>query len=148
MANSRGKATDTFYEVRLDSWNCSCAAFAFAAFALLGVEEGGGGNEGGDPVVGMGVNAGEAEAGGAGDCGRGAAAALEEEERERGGFRFGGTATKPDAVVPVCKHILAAAVARSLPDFAMPPGREQRGWKREVSGSELAGWGAGWGDRG
>lgn len=121
----RGKATETFYEVRLDSWNCSCAAFAFQAFSLLSTRE-----EQGERNAGHG----------------------EHEEMEAvadgyEGFRFGGTAVE-GGVAPVCKHILAAALAKNLPGFALPLGKEGRVWKRDMGREELAGWAAGWGDRG
>lgn len=145
-AMARGKSTDTFYEVRLDSWNCSCAAFAFQSFGLLGVDGNedsvGPAEEGG--VLGREARSSEArEVGGIPEAytGEGEAPVVGEED-----FMFGGTVF-PGGIAPVCKHILAAAMAKNLPEFVMPPGRDAiEGW-REVTTNDLAGWGAGWGER-
>jgi hypothetical protein len=169
---ARGKATDTFYEVRLDSWNCSCAAFAAAGMGLLvlddeeglEVEKGGDGDE--DDHEGV-VESGEEEEEGVGggwraDEGDGREGGENDGDLEDTGarmrqtqsdvleerFKFGGTATRPNATAPVCKHILAAAMAKNLPDFMTPPGRDGRDWRGEISGNERAGWAAGWRDRG
>ena len=112
----RSKATQTFYEVRLDSWNCTCAAFAFNSFILSST---------------------------AGNVDR---RIINDGARE-GGFSFGGTAAT-DGPVPICKHILAAALARCLPRFAVPLGRDGRDWRRSIRAEEAAGWGGGWGTRG
>ncbi|ETN44257.1 uncharacterized protein HMPREF1541_10808 [Cyphellophora europaea CBS 101466] len=127
----RSKATDTFYEVRLDSWNCSCAGFAFQAFILLTTGEEvwkadvGSGGLGKDDVA---MAEGSREGSAAED------------------FRFGGTAMN-GGMAPVCKHILAAALARNMPAFVLSPDREGRDRERQAGRQELAGWGAGWGDR-
>ncbi|KPI35700.1 uncharacterized protein AB675_1220 [Cyphellophora attinorum] len=124
----RPKPTDTFYEVHLDSWNCSCAAFAFNALNLLSIDDGGEGDDDG-PSAKLGEPPTESPVG----------------PVEGPVFRFGGTITQPHSPAPVCKHILAACVARSLPEWAWD-GSE--GWRREVSDrEEMAGWGGGWGDR-
>lgn len=54
---------------------------------------------------------------------------------------IGGTATKDDALVPVCKHILAAALCDTAPDL-FGGGINVR----EVSVGEMAAWAAGWGE--
>jgi hypothetical protein len=63
------------------------------------------------------------------------------EESGRKGWRFGGTATRNMMGAPICKHILAALLGKALPRF-FGNGVE----RKEVSASEAAGWGAGWGD--
>jgi len=87
-SGSKGKA----YIVRLPAWNCTCAAFAFAAFPAA--ESGGWGVTGGE---GMGVDV---------DVGPGETVA---------GLSFGGfTFDDSDGMgegVPVCKHILACLLA-------------------------------------
>ncbi len=115
------RATNTHYEVRLDSWNCSCAGFAFSCFTLLNTV----GEKGREGLV-------EGQSG---------------EERTGGegneDWAFGRTATRKGTGVPVCKHILAAVLAKAAPElFADAVAR------REVSREEMAGWGAGWGDYG
>jgi hypothetical protein len=37
--NPRRRGTQTYYEIRLDSWNCTCAAFSFSVLKSLGVAE-------------------------------------------------------------------------------------------------------------
>jgi hypothetical protein len=71
---------------------------------------------------------------------------------------FGGEATLPDTPVPVCKHILAAALAASVPlgiggvgvgvvyAAQLSEGVQQE--EEESLKAVAAGWGAGWGDRG
>lgn len=63
------------------------------------------------------------------------------EDREANPVLAGGIATKEDALIPVCKHILAAALC----DVA--PGLFGDGMKvKEISMGELAAWAAGWGE--
>jgi len=117
--------SNTYYEVRLDSWNCSCPAFAFSAFGSGFDREG------------------FAEAfhhptsldDEATYTSHDEASAPEEE------WRFGGTLTTDEMGVPVCKHILAAALGKVAPALF---GRGVQ--RKEVGLEELAGWGAGWGD--
>jgi hypothetical protein len=125
----RPKPTDTFYEVHLDSWNCSCAAFAFNALNLLSIDDGDDGDDEESPPT----------------MNNPSAVSPSLQQADKAVFRFGGTLTQPHSPAPVCKHILAACVARSLPEWAWD-GSE--GWRREVrDGEEMAGWGGGWGDR-
>lgn len=54
---------------------------------------------------------------------------------------IGGVVTREDALVPVCKHILAAALCDAA------PGLFGGGMKvRDVSVGEMAAWAAGWGE--
>ncbi|KAF2491785.1 hypothetical protein BU16DRAFT_530216 [Lophium mytilinum] len=108
--------TTTSYEVRLSAWNCSCPAFAFAAFPSgagsgQGVEGGGWGNGHG------GVEAGE----------------------EDDGWKFGGLSVGV-ATPPVCKHLLACVLVERCGLF------KECVQEREVSIEEAVGWAAGWGD--
>ncbi len=141
-ARRKAKATDTYYEVRLDSWNCSCAGFAFDGFKGLDVEEGEG-----DGVERIGPGDG-GYGRGAGDGGPSTSVGEDEEgdnagKREADGtkFVFGGLATRKTEPVPICKHILAAALVKAAPDLFGCCVKV-----KEVSTAELAGWGAGYGD--
>lgn len=86
QANAAVQGT-TSYEVHLTAWNCSCPAFAFAAFpADLPSEEANG-------SVGMGDESDDGET----------------------GWRFGGL-TRGDGV-PACKHLLACVIAEHCGGF-------------------------------
>lgn len=109
------------YEVRLDSWNCSCPAFAFAAFppALsrpTSSDEPGVEMTGLDDVSLVHSNV---------------EAVSEEEELGFGGLTFGH--------VPVCKHLLACVLVERCGLFSTFVE------EKEVSVEEAAGWAAGWG---
>ncbi|KAI0518281.1 hypothetical protein F5B22DRAFT_654185 [Xylaria bambusicola] len=98
------------YIVRLESWNCTCAAFAFSAFPPLSA-----------PVFPPG--SGQCSAGGyqihpanaQGDAkGRGADVASGDDDAAEQMWEFGGLSTDgKDGVggVPCCKHILACVLA-------------------------------------
>lgn len=105
------------YEVRLRAWNCSCPAFAFAAF---------GGPRDGEEGVRWGLGGeDEDEDEDDGDSGR-----MED------GFGGLGLAGRE---VPVCKHLLACLLVElggGLGDFVD---------QRVVGREEIAGWSAGWG---
>lgn len=110
--------TAPYYEVRLDAWNCTCPAFAFSAF------------------------------GGASDISHDQVGPANEEyqagvgiEADGEGWRFGGIATGDGTAAPICKHILAAVLGKALPGL-FGHGVE----RKEVTATEAAGWGAGWGD--
>lgn len=147
-------ATDpsaVYYEVRLDSWNCTCPAFAVdVASGLTRMDLGRGAMDGEHDhdhgyIAGRGENhAGE---------GRQGSHSVET-------WRFGGALTllasghmKNDSEdvtgleigpgVPVCKHILAAALARAAPALFGASVAE-----RQATKEELAGWGGGWGELG
>ena len=111
--------TRPHYEVRLDAWNCTCPAFAFSAF-------GGVSDVSDDQVSPV-------------DPVEQAVTGTDEGGGER--WRFGGTATRNMTGAPICKHILAALLGKALPSF-FANGVE----RKEVSATEAAGWGAGWGD--
>ncbi|KAF2266108.1 hypothetical protein CC78DRAFT_615414 [Lojkania enalia] len=106
------------YEVRLKAWNCSCPAFAFAAFPSVHPE----------PPVPELVN--YHPRGGDEDVGFG---------DQDDGWRFGGHSLE-DGMPPVCKHLLACVLVERCEIF--------RGFmeEKEVSVEEAAGWAAGWGD--
>ena len=122
---SGGKA----YEVRLNAWNCSCPAFAFAAFTAAG--GGGWWEDDGSTDEGGGEKGTDADEGG------------QESEGNDGGWSwsYGGLRRRFEGEeVPVCKHLLAALLAEVAPVFG--------GCKEEkvVDVEEGAGWAAGWGD--
>ena len=123
----------TSYEVRTGAWNCTCAAFAFAAFNNAGVTpryedcddefEGLGGND---------------------------AVADEEDEEmldvpepkessEWGKGWWWGGLMRGTGEIPICKHLLACVLVERW-DIAKGMIEE-----REVGREEMAGWAAGWG---
>ncbi|KIW12889.1 hypothetical protein PV08_08076 [Exophiala spinifera] len=122
-----------FYEVRLDSWNCTCPAFSVSAFHSL-------------MMKGHYETKTEAEPVPAGpphrwtnNQGKG--------ESKSSTWRFGGvavdTASTSSPRPPSCKHILAAVLAKAA------PGLFAHGvTSRTVSRDESVGWGAGWGEFG
>ena len=136
-ARRNAKATDTYYEVRLDSWSCSCAGFAFDGFKVLDVEERAGGEDVRDESGFDGQKMREVveETGGEVDA----------RLREGDGtdFEFGGLATVKTEIVPICKHILAVSLAKAAPEVF---GNCVK--MKEVSKEEIAGCGAGYGDHG
>ncbi|KIW67927.1 hypothetical protein PV04_03906 [Phialophora macrospora] len=75
-----------YYEVQLDSWNCTCPAFSVSAFQCLD--------------LGSSADAREQE-----DLGATTAR----------GWEFGGTDTLKLGRVPSCKHILAAVLVKTAP---------------------------------
>jgi hypothetical protein len=108
----------THYEVRPLAWNCSCPAFAFAAFpATLG-------NYDDEDAV-------EAE------TTRGRRGEREERDDWNGEWRFGGLSRGRGA--PVCKHLLACVLVERCAVFA--PCIDERSATIE----EIAGLCAGWG---
>lgn len=140
-----------YYEVRLDSWNCTCPAFAVDAASGL-----------------MRTDLGQRAMEGEHDHDHGYIAGNEENragERHQGShsvetWRFGGALTRlasghmkndgEDVTgleigpgVPVCKHILAATLARAAPTLFGASVVE-----RQATKEELAGWGGGWGELG
>jgi hypothetical protein len=121
----------TFYEVRLDSWNCSCPAFSVDAFqgSMNSCDDI-------DDKVSMPQTSEQEEQ-------------LDQSfstrnESEGVGWRVGGTTTLPSSgSTPICKHILAATLARVAPKLFSTGITESR-----VSREQLAGWGGGWGEFG
>ena len=143
----RTKATDTYYEVRLDSWNCSCAAFAFNALTLLSLPE--------EDTTSTIAGAEARPASPSATANQLIPLPEQPTSNDKPPFKFGGMLTRPSAPAPVCKHILAACLASSLPEWAWCAAETSTGekWRREAdvgasAGREVvAGWGAGWGDR-
>lgn len=129
--STKSGGKQTYYEVRLDSWNCSCAAFAFSCFTAL--------SKAGDHI-------GEDMQEQAHDQEAAEIDGVEHTTSPGKYVRFGGTLTRPNTLVevPVCKHILAAVMARAAPGLFVAD--EHVNVRREVEKGELAGWGAGWGD--
>lgn len=114
-AAGRGRTFDAFakgYEVRLQGWNCTCPAFAFAWLGGMGNDDGdsGGGSEGEITWDGTG--------------GR--------------GHSFGGL-MRGEGEAPVCKHLLACLLAESWRGFAGFV--EERVVGREEMSGRAAGWG-------
>ena len=113
----------TSYEVRLRAWNCTCPAFAFAAFPSVHPE----------PPVPEYV---PTDANGKMDS-----EASDEENRMAGsGWNFGGLSLG-EGMPPVCKHLLACVLAEQCGSLFGSCVEERR-----VSVETAAGWAAGWGD--
>lgn len=115
------------YVVYVESWNCSCAAFAFAAFPafLGGVPWRLDGDEGGHEHYGM-----EGEG-----CGGGEGEKEEEEEWEFGGLSLDGR--EGEGGLPVCKHLLACVLGEKWEDVLGSYVKE-----KVVSREEMAGYAA------
>jgi hypothetical protein len=115
--------SSTSYEVRLRAWNCTCPAFAFAAFPSVHPEP---------PVpeyVPPDTN------------GKMDSEASDEEDWMAGsGWNFGGVSLG-EGMPPVCKHLLACVLAEQCGSLFGPCVEERR-----VSVETAAGWAAGWGD--
>jgi hypothetical protein len=108
----------TYYEVRLDAWNCTCPAFAYSALGgALDLYQDQTRSEDEDDQTGS------------------------EMEGDRKEWRFGGMLTRESTGAPICKHILAATLGKALPNL-FGNGVE----KKEMTAAEAAGWGGGWGD--
>jgi hypothetical protein len=109
--------TTTSYEVRLLAWNCSCPAFAFAAFPATHPE----------PLIPTyEPNKDEEDAA--------------TRNTQSGAWLFGGVSLG-DAIPPVCKHLLACVLVEKCNGLFSGFVEE-----RAVSVEEAAGWAAGWGD--
>jgi hypothetical protein len=108
--------TLTTYQVRLQSWNCSCPAFAFAAFPA-------GGNDSPSPFPHDNATRRQSEGGKGGRT-----------------WMFGGISLG-NGMPPICKHLLACVLVercgRLFGEFVE---------ERHVGVEEAAGWAAGWGD--
>lgn len=130
FGNRNYAATKMHYEVRLDAWNCTCPAFAAATLKLIMSESS---SEQALPQsAGRQSEKGETREEGV---------MAQNDEDNRGTVLIGGIATNDEALVPVCKHILAAALCDTS------PGLFGAGMKiRQVSTDELAAWAAGWGE--
>jgi hypothetical protein len=115
----------TSYEVRLTAWNCSCPAFAFAAFpsAIPTTVPGPSRIPHFEDEEGVVWHMGQETA----ERGDG------EEEWTFGGVSLGTT-------TPVCKHLLACVLVERVGMFANHVEEEDVSWE------EAAGWAAGWGD--
>jgi len=106
------------YQVRLLGWNCSCPAFAFAAFPA------------GHTFTPVPV-----------DKAICPAQQAEERTKEEGmEWMFGGISLGDD-MPPVCKHLLACVLAERCKGLFGGFVEE-----RDISVEEAAGWAAGWGD--
>ncbi|KAF2462679.1 uncharacterized protein BDR25DRAFT_308192 [Lindgomyces ingoldianus] len=116
----------TSYEVRLTAWNCSCPAFAFAAFPSLHPE----------PPIPQ-ANAGEPQPRHTDLDLRVSHDKLRKEDEDQwssGGLSLG------DGMPPVCKHLLACVLVERCSLFSSFVEN------KDVGVEEAAGWAAGWGD--
>lgn len=109
-----GNATRTYYEVRLDAWNCTCAAFAQSQMKILVDNT----NRSTDAYH------------------------VPSTIRSQGSdmLLFGGISTKANAVTPICKHILAATFNKSAPAL-FAEGCEESLVSAEEMAGWCAGWG-------
>lgn len=108
-------ATRTFYEVRLDSWNCTCAAFAQSHMKAL-LEE---------PITDLLVSG-----------------TNQETTSSFPSPLFGGSLTQQHLDAPTCKHILAVFLAMSAPTL-LEDGVQTRNVSIEELAGWAAGWGEG-----
>ena len=81
--------TKTYYEVRLDSWNCSCAAFAQSSLKLILSRTAGSDDE---PI-----------------------SEWKQTTSIASGLMVGGGLTHQDSPVAICKHVLAVVVGECCP---------------------------------
>jgi hypothetical protein len=111
----------TSYEVRLRAWNCTCPAFAFAAFPSVHPE----------PLVPLYTPAEDMEFHGE---------HVEAEKKKAMEWVFGGVSLG-EKMPPVCKHLLACVLAERCNGVFGECVEQKR-----VSVEAAAGWAAGWGD--
>lgn len=123
-------ALETNYEVRIQAWNCSCAAFAFAAFS--GAAAWAPDYPSYDDHVGYGHREEDEEM-------LDAPENDEEAGRTRDGKLQWGGLMQGQGEVPLCKHLLACVLSERW-DVA---GSMVEG--RNIGREEMAGWAAGWG---
>ena len=116
--------TGMFYEVRLDSWNCTCPAFAYSAFGEQDDETDG------EVVEEQVENEWDDTA---------EIAAIGGEAMPPDSWAFGGLLTNDVSSVPICKHILAAAIGQVAP--VLFPGGVRTS---TPAAEEVAGWAGGW----
>ncbi|OAP57910.1 hypothetical protein AYL99_08648 [Fonsecaea erecta] len=110
-----------FYEVRLDSWNCTCPAFSISMFQSLNLQH----NR--DP--------------GALESDLHIGRTSKSTGKIKGELEFGGIAVTKFAKVPSCKHLVAAFLAKAAPALFTDSVQ-----KSTVSREEAVAWGAGWGE--
>lgn len=113
------------YEVRLRAWNCTCPAFAFAAFPAVYPEPP-------LPVFAAQPMSSVDQDSRAGDVGA--------EKEKAADWVFGGVSLE-QGMPPVCKHLLACAMAERCSGVFGKCVEERR-----ASVETAAGWAAGWGD--
>jgi hypothetical protein len=101
------------YEVRLDSWNCSCPAFTASAFSTLNTNT---------------VTE---------DSSKSERLASKSENEET--WNFGGTTIRDVGRVPSCKHILAAVLVKAAPNL-FHDGFTERVVSRDEAAAWAAGW--------
>jgi len=114
--------TTTCYEVRLQAWNCSCPAFAFAAFPATNNNN----NEASVPLYNP-----------PDEISR---TSRSVEEAKDTAWIFGGISLG-DGMPPICKHLLACLLADKCTGLFGGLVEEKK-----VGIEEAAGWAAGWGD--
>ncbi|KIX99132.1 uncharacterized protein Z520_04708 [Fonsecaea multimorphosa CBS 102226] len=109
------------YEVHLDSWNCTCAAFSVNMFQCSSLQHSQCSAEFENDVN-------------VSPTGNSRGKIKDESE-------FGGTATIKFARVPSCKHLVAAFLAKSAPTLFTDSVKEST-----ISREEAVAWGGGWGE--
>lgn len=136
----------TYYEVHLDSWNCSCPAFAFSSMKLLmsatesrvylsGKEKRQSEQKRGD--------AGTSSEHIIGDAMEGLDVNWDARTKNEGeSWQFGGSVVNENSVVPICKHILAVVLANGVPSLFVNAIQSA-----EASREEIAGRAAGFGTK-
>jgi len=131
-ASHKPSPSSMYYEVRLDSWNCSCPAFSVSAFQGLRLHQGGQ-HSGLNPDAHLFLHPPQSNI-----------TQTPGDQHPASGWAFGGVATTGSGPrIPSCKHILAAVLAKAAPRLFAPGVAE-----RVVSREEMVGWGGGWGEFG
>ncbi|EXJ65869.1 uncharacterized protein A1O5_11110 [Cladophialophora psammophila CBS 110553] len=113
--------TGSIYEVRLDSWNCTCPAFSVSVFQSLNLQF----------DQDFRANEDDVDVGRIGDSKR----------KMKDDWKFGGTATIKMGRIPSCKHLVAATIAKAAPSLFTDGVKETI-----VSREEMVAWGGGWGE--
>lgn len=119
-AASRHDVVGASYEVRTRAWNCTCPAFALAAFAGQGPR-------------GLGLES-DGRLGGHSESGEG----WNDDDSTGCKERLGGLALGSD--VPLCKHLLACVLVERCREL------DEHVETTAIGEAEMAGWAAGWDD--
>ena len=120
-SNRRGRYQphheEKYYEVRLEAWNCTCAAFVFSAFS------------GSSLAASLpSFDAGMVD-------GNDARGPQDDQSKWGGQLRLAD-----EQVAPICKHLFAAVLAENCKAF------RAYAVEKDSSVNDAAGWAAGWGD--
>jgi hypothetical protein len=125
--------TTTSYQVRLQSWNCSCPAFAFAAFPPISSSPHSSPPQQQCPPY-------DSEKEDTNNTSKKQKKAKDQDQDDDGKWIFGGMSLE-HGMPPVCKHLLACVLVEKCKGLFGEFVEE-----KSVGVEEAAGWAAGWGD--